>query len=150
MCRFSRSTGTAQARCSNPAAVEHGARTSINQRASCDHIGVCEWKLSFRNGQSLEVHPSVGVSLGFLTQTLGKHSWPGQPSAIVLVRGFGNEFLIPSPGPASGTLSSLTDTFELNSPSIQEQLRWVLLGFSQRTDQTKKEPDPSLSPFSRL
>lgn len=150
MCRFSRSTGTAQAPCSNPAAVEHGARTSINQRASCGNIGVYEWKLSFRDGQNLEVHPSLGISLRFLTQTLGKHSGPGQPSAIVLVPGFGNEFLISSPRPACGTLSSLTDTFELNSSSIQEQLRWDLLGFSQRTDQTKKQPDPSLPPLSCL
>lgn len=44
----------------------------------------------FQDGQNLEVHPRLGSSLGFLTQTLGKHSGPGQPSVVVLVPGLGN------------------------------------------------------------
>lgn len=48
------STSTAQASCSNPAAVDHGARTSINQGASGTNTGVHEWKLSLTDEKNLE------------------------------------------------------------------------------------------------
>lgn len=108
------------------AAVEHGASTSINQKTSCSNIGVCECKHSFRVGK-------IWKYILILNQ-----SWIYNANTETTFRapGFGNEFLIPSSGPACGTLSSLTDTFELNSRSIQQQLHWNLLDFSERIDQS--------------